>query len=150
MKSGSRLSRALTIDDELVSPSARFTAGTEFVVGASVGYGRFQARAGVEAERVVEAVLDEVARMASDPPDADEVDRARALFAVDWLEQLGSITARADNLSRIAQLVGDPREIDHELDGILAVTADEVAAAAQELLAADATLVLSYVPEVAA
>ena len=88
--------------------------------------------------------------MTTEPPDEDEVARARALFAVDWLEQLGDVTARADNLSRIAQLLGDPQEIDHELDGVLAVTAEEVAAAAEELLAADATLVLTYVPEEAA
>jgi zinc protease len=144
---GSRLSRALTVDAELVSPSSRFTAGMEFTVGASVGYGRFQARAGVAAERVAEAVLAELQRMTTDPPGDDEVDRARALFAVDWLDQLGDVTARADNLSRIAQLLGDPQEIDRELEGVLAVTTEEVVAAAEELLAGDAALVLSYVPE---
>ena len=144
---GSRLSRALTIDRELVSASARFTAGTEFTVGASIAYGRFQARAGVAGEQVVDAVLDEVRRLRTDPPDLAEVERARALFAVDWLDQLASVTQRADNLSRITQQLGDPQEIDRELDGILAVTPDDVVEAAETLLDPDGGLVLTYVPE---
>ncbi len=144
---GSRLARALTIDRELVSPSARFTSGTEFVCGASIALGRFEARAGVSADTVTEAVLTEVERLRTDPPSQEEVDRAKALFAVDWLDTLGSPTQRADNLSRITQLLGDATEIDRELDGVLAVTADDVAEVASELLTADAGLVLRYVPE---
>lgn len=144
---GSRLSRALTMDRQLVSPTARFTSGSEFVVGASVGIGRFEARSGVAAAEVEEAVLAEFQRLVDDPPDAEEVERARALFAVDWLEALTDVSQRADHLSRITQLTGDPDHVNDELDAVLAVDADEVARVAAEVLAPDAGLLLSYVPE---
>jgi zinc protease len=144
---GSRLSRALTIDRELVSPSARMMSGTEFVCGASIALGRFEARAGVSADQITEAVLGEVDRLSTHPPDDAEVERARALFAVDWLDTIGNVTQRADNLSRITQLTGDPHEVDRELTGVLSVTAEDVARVASELLTADAGLVLTYLPE---
>ena len=144
---GSRLSRALTMDRQLVSPSARFTTGTEFVVGAAIGLGRFEARAGVSADDVRDAVLEEFQRLVDQPPDEAEVDRARALFAVDWMESLSDVTQRADNISRITQLTGEPERINDELDGVLAVDADDVARVAAEVLAPDAGLLVSYVPE---
>ena len=144
---GSRLSRALTMDRQLVSPSARFTSGTEFVVGAAIGLGRFEARSGVPADDVREAVLAEFQRLVDEPPDEAEVERARALFAVDWMESLSDVTQRADNISRITQLTGDPDHVNDELDGVLAVDADDVARVAAEVLAPDAGLLLSYVPE---
>ena len=147
---GSRLARALTMDQQLVSPSARFTSGTSFVVGAALGLGRFEARAGVSADQVSEAVLAEFQRLVDEPPDLDEVTRAQALFAVDWMETLSDVTQRADAISRITQLTGDPRHVNDELEGVLAVTPDDVARVASEVLAPDAGLLLRYVPEEAA
>ena len=144
---GSRLSRALTMDRQLVSPSARFTTGTEFVVGAAIGLGRFEARAGVSADDVRDAVLEEFQRLVDQPPDEAEVERARALFAVDWMESLSDVSQRADNISRITQLTGEPERINDELEGVLAVDAEDVARVAAEVLAPDAGLLLSYVPE---
>lgn len=147
---GSRLSRALTMDQQLVSPSARFTSGTDFVVGAAIGLGRFEARSGVTADQVSDAVLGEFQRLVDDPPGIEEVQRAQALFAVDWLETLSDVAQRADAISRITQLTGDPLHVNDELDGVLAVTPDDVARVAADVLAPDAGLLLSYVPEDAA
>ncbi len=144
---GSRLSRALTMDAQLVSPSSRFTTGTEFTVGAAIGLGRFEARAGVTAEQVREAVLAEFQRLVDEPPDTDEVERARALFAVDWMEALGDVAQRADSISRITQLTGDPDNVNDELAGVLSVEAEDVARVAAEVLAPEAGLILSYVPQ---
>lgn len=144
---GSRLSRALTMDQQLVSPSARFTSGTDFVVGAAIGLGRFEARSGVTADQVSDAVLAEFQRLVDDPPGADEVQRAQALFAVDWMETLSDVAQRADAISRITQLTGDPLHVNDELDGVLAVTPDDVARVAADVLAPDAGLLLSYVPQ---
>jgi len=144
---GSRLSRALTMDQQLVSPSARFTSGTEFVVGAALGIGRFEARSGVSAEQVRDAVLEEFQRLVDQPPDAAEVARATALFAVDWMDTLSDVSQRADAISRVTQLTGAAEHVNDELDGVLAVTADDVARVAADVLAPDAGLILSYVPQ---
>ncbi len=144
---GSRLARALTMDQQLVSPSARFTSGTDFVVGAAIGLGRFEARSGVDADQVSAAVLAEFQRLVDEPPDLEEVQRAQALFAVDWMEALGDVSQRADAISRITQLTGDPRHVNDELDGVLGVTPDDVARVAAEVLAPEAGLLLRYVPE---
>ena len=147
---GSRLSRALTGDRRLVSPSARMLSGSGFVSGAAVALSRFEAREGVAADQVVDAVLAEAGRMVDEPPTAAEVERARALFAVDWLESLADPTSRADDISRTTQLTGDHEAVNRELDGVLAATPEHVARVAAEVLAPDAGLVLTYVPQEAA
>jgi predicted Zn-dependent peptidase len=147
---GSRLSRALAVDRKLVSPSARMVSGTDFVTGSALALSRFECRDGVGADEVTASTLAVVEALADDPPDADEVARARALFAVDWLDTIGSPSSRADEVSRITQLTGSAENVNTELDGALAVTPDDVARVAGQLLRADSAVVLTYVPEEAA
>ena len=100
------------------------------------------------APAVLEQALDEqLAAATRKPPAGDDLERARNGFRVDFLEQLQSLDQRADRLSQLTTYFDDPARLGGELDIYLDIGADEIQAAAGELLGRDRRVVLWVVPE---
>ena len=95
----------------------------------------------------IEAAVDEeLARLGAEAPTAGEMERARALLEREWLDRLGTVIGRANELCRYAMLFGDPRLAFTAVDRISGVTAEEVRALAAARLRPDNRAVLAYEP----
>jgi predicted Zn-dependent peptidase len=101
---------------------------------------------GAELADVEAAVDEELARFAEEGPTAEEMERAQAQLEREWLDRLGTVGGRADELCRYAVLFGDPQLALTAVDRVLQVTPDEVRAVARERLRPDNRASLVYEP----
>jgi predicted Zn-dependent peptidase len=74
------------------------------------------------------------------------MERAQAQLEREWLDRLGTVGGRADELCRYAVLFGDPQLALTAVDRVLQVTPDEVRAVARERLRPDNRASLVYEP----
>ena len=74
------------------------------------------------------------------------MERAQALLEREWLDRLGTVAGRADELCRYTVLFGDPQLAFTAVNRILDVTAEEVRAMAAARLRPDNRAVLVYEP----
>ncbi|MEV0636474.1 pitrilysin family protein [Streptomyces sp. NPDC050619] len=96
---------------------------------------------------VIEAAVDEeFARFAAEGPTAEEMERAQAQLEREWLDRLGTVAGRADELCRYAVLFGDPQLAFSAVRRVLDVTAQEVQEIAKARLRPDNRTVLVYEP----
>lgn len=103
-------------------------AGTIGLVGGnSLGLISARVRAGVAIEELESALVEEVARLATEPPTPAELDRAKAQYERQWMHELARIDSRADQISHGACLFDDPALINTRLTEL--DTVDEDAAA---------------------
>jgi len=77
---------------------------------------------------------------------AEEMERAQAQLEREWLDRLGTVAGRADELCRYAVLFDDPQLAFTAVQRVLEVTAEEVKAVAQARLRPDNRAVLVYEP----
>ena len=142
---GSRLYRTLVLERALMQPGDLEILGQfPLVGGATLLVADLPAREGVD-PATLEAAYEEVIAGAADVADA-ELERAHALLTSDILHQLSSVEGRADAFSQYATLFDDPGLVNDRLSRLLAVTADDVRAAAEAVLRADNRVVLTFVP----
>jgi predicted Zn-dependent peptidase len=141
---GSRLHRRLVRDEQIAQDVALFVL--PLVSGPSLVAGWATVRPESTPGSVEAAVMEELARMTVDPISTDELGRAQALIETEELAALQRVAERADRLSMWATLVGDPDEINRQLERYLAVTAEDVRAACAGVLSADNRVVLTYLP----
>jgi predicted Zn-dependent peptidase len=117
------------------------------LVGApSLGFLDVKAASGAGFAEIGGAVDDELSRLGTDGPSAEEMERAQARLEREWLDRLGTVAGRADELCRYAVLFGDPQLAFKAIGRILDVTADEVRAVAADRLRPDNRAVLAYEP----
>ncbi|KPI14213.1 peptidase M16 domain protein [Actinobacteria bacterium OK074] len=96
---------------------------------------------------VIEAAVDEeLARFAEEGPTAEEMERAQAQLEREWLDRLGTVAGRADELCRFAVQFGDPKLAFTAVGRVLDVTAEEVREVAAARLRPDNRAVLVYEP----
>jgi zinc protease len=138
----SRLHRRLVRTDLIAEGAGASALG--LIGGTSIGFAQARALAGVSAERLERAIVEEVARLADEGPLEAEVDRAKAQFEREWLEQLGRFDSRADLIGCYATLYGDPQLVNRRLDEVRGITLDEVAEAARRHLRPEQRAVLTY------
>jgi predicted Zn-dependent peptidase len=141
---GSRLHRRLVREDRIAQDVAVFTL--PFIGGASVCVGWATVRPGVDVTTVEAAYLEELERLAAEPPTEDEMERARALIEADELGALARVEERADRLSQYATLFDEPGLVNTLLPRYLAVTPEQIRDAARAVFRADNRVVLTYVP----
>jgi len=125
------------------------TAGVGLVrlAGApSLGWLDVKASGDAQIPQIEAAVDEELARLRAEAPDAGELERAQALVEREWLDRLGTVTGRADELCRYAVLFGDPQLAFTAVNRMLDVTAEEVRAVAAARLRPDNRAVLVYEP----
>jgi predicted Zn-dependent peptidase len=103
------------------------------------------AREGVDIA-VLEAAYHEVAERLADGISDDEMERARSLITSNWLHHLATVDGRADTFSQFTTLFDAPELVNDMLPRLLAVTAEEAARWAGEVIRPDNRLVLQFVP----
>jgi predicted Zn-dependent peptidase len=112
--------------------------------GNSLGLAHVRAFPGSSAAEATDATLAELQRMADDGPTAEELGRAKAQYAREWLTELARFDSRADALSAYATLHADPERVNRRLAEVEAVDADAVRSAAATYLAPDSRAQLDY------
>ena len=94
-----------------------------------------------------DAILEGVAGLAERGPTEDELARAVAQYERDWLWELATTSGRADAINEAWLIHGSPHEVNTHLSDVLAVTPDDVAAAARRWLAPTVAHQLHYKAE---
>ncbi|MFD7205610.1 M16 family metallopeptidase [Streptomyces sp. NPDC059893] len=112
----------------------------------SVGWLDVKTSGDVEVPVIEEAVDEELARFAADGPTPEEMERAQAQLEREWLDRLGTVSGRADELCRFAVLFGDPQLALTAVQRVLDITAEEVQEVAEAHLRPDNRAVLVYEP----
>jgi predicted Zn-dependent peptidase len=112
----------------------------------SLGWLDVKTSGGVEVPQIEAAVDEELARFAAEGPTPEEMERAQAQLEREWLDRLGTVAGRADELCRYAVLFGDPQLALTAVQRVLDVTAEEVQAVAKARLRPDNRAVLVYEP----
>ncbi|MEV1331990.1 pitrilysin family protein [Micromonospora costi] len=144
---GSRLYQRLADGERIAQPDLVGAYGVDLAHAPAPLIATATARPGVGAERLaagLHAVVDELATV---PVTAAELDRAKALLSTAWWRQMSTVDGRADTLGRYATQFGDPAKAAERLPAWLAVTAEQIAEAAAEVLAADDRVTLTYLAE---
>ncbi|MEY9891871.1 zinc protease [Catenulispora sp. MAP5-51] len=148
---GARLYRKLITEKNLAQREESYTSTWNLAYGASVFFGLFSPRDGVEAaevEREFTAVLDALAD-GSAPVSESELGRAKALLTSDWLRAVSELGGRADLLGQYATVDGDPKIVREYLGRLEAVTAEDVQRVAAQILPDDNRVVIEYVTSAA-
>jgi predicted Zn-dependent peptidase len=117
-----------------------------FAGAPSLGWLDVKASGGAEIPQIEAAVDEELARLGTEAPTAEEMERAQALLEREWLDRLGTVAGRADKLCRYAVLFGDPQLALTAVNRIFDVTAEEVRAISAARLRPDNRAVLEYEP----
>ncbi len=98
------------------------------------------------AKQIVDQVQEEIANLQKAPVDAKELERVKTTVRASTIKDLQSSLSRARELGQYAITDGDPSLINTELEKLLAVTPEQVQAAAKKYLVADKRAVLEIVP----
>ena len=99
---------------------------------------------GVTLEQVSDAVLDGLARFLDEGPTEEELARAVAQYERDWLWDLATTSGRSDAINEAWLVHGDPHRLNTYLAEVLALTPDDVRAAANRWLPPDSVQQLLY------
>jgi predicted Zn-dependent peptidase len=116
------------------------------VTGASAMIARGNVPAREDPAVLEQALLEEVARLADEPVDAAELERAKTGIESRQIFDLQKVNERADQISMLTTYFDDPDLVNTELDRYRAVTVDDVQRFAREYLGADNRVVLTYLP----
>ncbi|MBM0275723.1 M16 family metallopeptidase [Micromonospora tarensis] len=143
---GSRLYQRLADGERIAQPDLVGAYGVDLAHAPAPLIATITARPGVSAERLAEGLAEVVDELATVPVTAAELDRAKALLSTGWWRQLSTVDGRADLLGRYATQFGDPARVADQLPALLAVTAEQIAEAAADVLATD-RVILTYLPE---
>ncbi|MGN9812698.1 M16 family metallopeptidase [Micromonospora sp. BQ11] len=144
---GSRLYQRLADGERLAQPDLVGAYGVDLAHAPAPLIVTATARPGVSAERLATGLAEVVDELATVPVTAAELDRAKALLSTAWWRQMSTVDGRADTLGRYATQFGDPAKAADRLPAWLAVTAEEIAEVAAEVLTAADRVTLTYLPE---
>ncbi|MEU4773013.1 pitrilysin family protein [Micromonospora sp. NPDC023644] len=144
---GSRLYQRLADGERIAQPDLVGAYGVDLTHAPAPLIATATARPGVSAERLAAGLAEVVDELVTVPVTATELDRAKSLLSTSWWRQMSTVDGRADTLGRYATQFGDPAKAAERLPAWLAVTAEQIAEAAAEVLAADDRVTLTYLPE---
>jgi zinc protease len=142
---GSRLYRRLVDHARLAQPESVAAYGVDLAHAPAPLIVTATAQPGVSAEELEDGVAGVLAEVA-DGITPTELDRSRALLTTSWWNRMATVEGRADALSRYALQLGDPAAVADRLPALLAVTAEQVAEAAAQLLQPQNRVTLTYQP----
>ncbi|HEX9241743.1 MAG TPA: pitrilysin family protein [Anaeromyxobacter sp.] len=108
---------------------------------------------GVSLERLEKEIDEELARLAAEPPSAEELERSKNKIeagAIFGLEPVGGFGGRASTLASYYLRTGNPGYLSEDLARYRRATAADVSAAVKQYLRKDARVVLTVTPRPAA
>ena len=97
-------------------------------------------------KEIVSQVQDEIAKIQKDGVDLKELERVRTFLRAARIKDLQSTLTRATLLAQYEMFDGNPGLITSELDNFLAVTPEQIQAAAKKYLVPEKRVVLEIVP----
>jgi zinc protease len=97
-------------------------------------------------KEIVGQVQDEIARIQKEGVDLKELERVRTFLRAARIKELQSTLTRATLLAQYEMFDGKPELITSELDNFLAVTPEQMQAAAKKYLVPERRVVLEIVP----
>jgi len=137
-----RLNRRLVRDEQI----AQSVSGGALPLIGGVSFGTLTGIAsdGVDLQKVEDALLEEIEKLATEGVSSEELATVQAQAERDWLEQLATCAGRADEISHYALLFGDANRINTRIDQVQAVTVEQVQAAAAKWIRAAGRVQVSY------
>ena len=97
-------------------------------------------------DQIVVQVQDEIARLQNEPVAAKELERVKTQVRAGMIKDMQSSLSRAQALAQFQLADGDASLINTELERILAVTPEQIQAAAKKYLVAGKRAVLEIQP----
>jgi zinc protease len=101
---------------------------------------------GFTADQIVSQVQDEIAKLQNTPVDPKELERVKTRLRADRIRELQSSLNRARALAQFQLADGDPGLINTEIDELMAVTPQQIQAAAAKYLTPDKLAFLDIQP----
>jgi zinc protease len=144
---GSRLYQRLADGSRIAQPDYIGSYGVDLAHAPAPLIITATAKDGVDAETLEAGLTEVVGSLLTEPVTEDELSRAKALLTTAWWRQLSTVGGRADTLGRYTTQFGDPGAAAYRLPQWLAVTADDVAAAAAYALTPESRVTLTYLPQ---
>jgi predicted Zn-dependent peptidase len=144
---GSRLYQRLADGKRLAQPDYIGAYGVDLAHAPAPLIITATVRDGVSVEDLEAGLSEVLDSLATEPVTDAELDRAKALLTTSWWRQLSTVGGRADILGRYATQFGDPATAGYRLPGWLAVTADDIAQVATQMLRPESRVTLTYLPE---
>jgi zinc protease len=141
----SRLHQVLVRERRLAAGTA--ASAVPLIGGNSIGLVQLRALPHHEVGLAVDAALTEIERFISAGPTEQELARAKAQFAREWLTDLARFDTRADLISAFATLHDDPARINRRLEEVSAITSEDVSQAARDFLQPSQRAQLDYLQE---
>jgi zinc protease len=140
----SRLYRRLVFEEQTAQSVSAFNwskllSGDFFV--------RITARPEIELRRMEAAVLEEIARLAQEPPTERELQRVKNQLETDMVVSLERVSTKADRLNEYLYFTGTPDFAARDLARFRALTPADVQRVAQRYLDQRHRVVISIVPE---
>jgi len=143
---GARLFAELVTKRELAQAEGSYLAAWQLAWHESLLSGMVTPRPGVDAAELHAAYFEGCDQAATAAPTDAELDRARSMLEADWARELSTVGSRADQLGRHAVLFGDAERVRDRLPELLAVTAQDVRAAAERIFTPSNRVTLEYRP----
>jgi predicted Zn-dependent peptidase len=114
--------------------------GSAFIVSAL-------ARPGIDPAKLERALFDEVAKLRAEEVSAEELDRAKNVYEMEFVERLQALPERAVLLNTYETEVGDPGYVQRDLDRYRHAKAKDLFDYANRVLSPEAVVVLTIVPQ---
>ena len=140
---GSRLNRELVL--ARLAQDQAFGLEDFAAAPARIG-GMATARPETPLEELEAAYHRVVESLAAKPPTPEEIARARALIERQRLDSIATASGMAFSVGWNAAVHGEPERFNRELDALLSISGEEVAAVAARYLVPENRVVLSFVP----
>ena len=99
-----------------------------------------------ELSKIRETIMAEISDLAENGPKADEMQKLHNQLINDTVRTRQSAMSRAQQLAEYALYDGDPTLINSDLDVLLAITADDIKAAASEFMNSENRALLNVIP----
>ncbi|MGI9189507.1 MAG: M16 family metallopeptidase [Longimicrobiaceae bacterium] len=140
----SRLYKRLVYDEQTAQEVAAF--GDPQLVSGDL-YVRVTGREGKQLDDLEKAVLEEVARLAAEPPSSIELERVINGIETDFVSSLETSIGRADQLNAYLYYTGKPDYANQNLARYRAVTPADIQRVARQYLVGKNRIVISIVPK---
>lgn len=93
-----------------------------------------------------DAIMGEIRDLAENGPTAEEMEKLQNQLINDAVRKRQSSLARAQQIAECALYDGDPHAVNSELEGLLAISGDDIKLAVREYLATENRVLLDIVP----
>jgi predicted Zn-dependent peptidase len=140
----SRLHKTLVLDRQLAQDAAIYI--NELIGGPSMTVGVATSRPEMDIEQLEAAYHEVAGSLAGEPPSAAEMERVHAMLQREFADSFTEMSSVANATAWCTASFGDPEQLNRELGNRLAVTPEQIQAAAATYLVESNRAVLTFLP----